>query len=75
MLCVAEDLVSWCIVCKSIWPYMFSVWLTYSITLSLFPGILTEVVSCRLTHWTPLVLLTSFNLFDCIGKVRLLSIQ
>lgn len=56
-------------VAKHAWPYMFSIGLAYFVTLCLFPGIESEVVSCRLHSWMPVILIAIFNLFDFIGKV------
>jgi len=49
---------------------MASICIVYFVTLSLFPGIESEIVSCRLGSWMPVVLIAVFNLFDFIGKVR-----
>jgi len=57
-------------VSKCVWPYMVSIGIVYFVTLSLFPGIESEIVSCRLGSWMPIVLIAVFNLFDFIGKVR-----
>ena len=57
-------------VSKRIWSYMASICIVYFVTLSLFPGIESEIVSCRLGSWMPIVLIAVFNLFDFIGKVR-----
>jgi len=48
---------------------MVSICVVYFVTLSLFPGIESEIVSCRLGSWMPVVLIAVFNLFDFIGKV------
>ena len=57
-------------VAKTVWPYMISICLAYFVTLCLFPGIESEVPSCRLLSWMPVILIGIFNLFDFIGKVR-----
>ena len=57
-------------VAKTVWPYMISMCLAYFFTLCLFPGIESEVPSCRLLSWMPVILIGIFNLFDFIGKVR-----
>ena len=49
---------------------MISIGLAYFVTLCLFPGIESEIISCRLHSWMPIILITIFNLFDFIGKVR-----
>ncbi|CAM1318640.1 SLC29A4 (predicted) [Pycnogonum litorale] len=56
-------------VTKLIWPYMLSIGLAYFITLCLFPGIESEVHSCRLRSWMPVILMAIFNLCDFIGKI------
>ncbi|CAH2091172.1 unnamed protein product [Euphydryas editha] len=56
-------------VARAIYPYMVSIGLVYFTTLSLYPGIASEVPSCRLGSWMPIVLMSSFNLFDFIGKI------
>ena len=52
-----------------IWPYMLSIGLAYFVTLCLFPGIESEVLSCKLQSWMPVILIAIFNVFDFIGKV------
>ncbi|KAG7157014.1 Equilibrative nucleoside transporter 4-like [Homarus americanus] len=54
---------------RNVWQYMFSIALAYFVTLCLYPGIETEVVSCRLHSWMPVVMMATFNLFDFIGKI------
>ncbi|XP_073967073.1 equilibrative nucleoside transporter 4-like, partial [Choristoneura fumiferana] len=56
-------------VARSIYPYMVSIGLVYFTTLSLYPGIASEVPSCRLGSWMPIILMSAFNLFDFIGKI------
>ncbi len=56
-------------VARTIWPYMICISFAYFITLCLFPGIESEVPSCRLLSWMPVILIGIFNLFDFIGKV------
>lgn len=57
-------------VARAIYPYMVSIGLVYFTTLSLYPGIASEVPSCRLGTWMPIVLMSAFNFFDFIGKVK-----
>ena len=59
--------------CHRIWPYMFSIFLAYLVTLSLFPGIESEIQSCSLGDWMPVVLMTIFNFMDLIGKVQIMK--
>lgn len=54
---------------RSVWQYMLSIALAYFVTLCLYPGIETEIVSCYLHSWMPVVMMAIFNLFDFIGKV------
>ncbi|XP_071550430.1 equilibrative nucleoside transporter 4 [Panulirus ornatus] len=56
-------------VSRNIWQYMLSIALAYFVTLCLYPGIETEVVSCSLRSWMPVIMMALFNLFDFIGKV------
>ncbi|XP_013190869.2 equilibrative nucleoside transporter 4 [Amyelois transitella] len=56
-------------VARAIYPYMVSIGLVYFTTLSLYPGIASEVPSCRLDDWMPIVLMSSFNFFDFVGKI------
>ncbi|KAL0822560.1 hypothetical protein ABMA28_004602 [Loxostege sticticalis] len=56
-------------VARAIYPYMVSIGLVYFTTLSLYPGIASEVPSCRLGSWMPIVLMSAFNFFDFIGKI------
>lgn len=56
-------------VARAIYPYMVSIGLVYFTTLSLYPGIASEVPSCRLGTWMPIVLMSAFNFFDFIGKI------
>ena len=48
---------------------MLSIGLAYFVTLCLFPGIESEVVSCRLGTWMPVIMMAAFNTSDVIGKV------
>lgn len=54
---------------KRVWPYMVSLGMAYFVTLLLFPGIESQINSCRLKSWTPVILMAIFNLFDFIGKI------
>ncbi|XP_023221379.1 equilibrative nucleoside transporter 4-like [Centruroides sculpturatus] len=56
-------------VAKCVWPYMLCIALAYFVTLCLFPGIESEIVSCRLRSWMPVILMAIFNFFDFIGKI------
>lgn len=56
-------------VARTVWPYMLSISLAYCVTLCLFPGIESEIISCRLHSWMPVILMAIFNAADFIGKV------
>ncbi|XP_075161935.1 equilibrative nucleoside transporter 3 [Haematobia irritans] len=55
-------------VAQSIYPYMVCIALAYCVTLSLYPGIESEIVSCSLGTWMPVLLMFTFNTSDLIGK-------
>ena len=65
----SEGLITRYEVSRSVWPYMLSIGLAYFVTLCLFPGIESEVVSCRLGTWMPVIMMAAFNTSDVIGKV------
>lgn len=49
--------------------YGFGIMLIYVVTLSIFPGYITEDVHSQLLKdWYPVLLITSFNVFDLVGK-------
>ncbi|EFJ45212.1 hypothetical protein VOLCADRAFT_94371 [Volvox carteri f. nagariensis] len=51
------------------WALCGSLFLTYTVTLSIFPGFLAEDVhSAQLGDWYPILLITAFNLADLVGK-------
>ncbi|XP_023327092.1 equilibrative nucleoside transporter 4 [Eurytemora carolleeae] len=56
-------------VCSKIVPHMLGIGLTYAVTLSLFPGIESEISSCRFGDWMPVFLIAAFNISDLLGKV------
>lgn len=56
-------------VAHAIYPYMACIALAYCVTLSLYPGIESEIISCSLGSWMPVLLMFTFNLSDVIGKV------
>ncbi|EGI59483.1 Equilibrative nucleoside transporter 4 [Acromyrmex echinatior] len=41
----------------------------YFITLCLYPGIVSEIISCKFESWMPVILMTAFNASDLLGKV------
>lgn len=58
---------------KSIWPYMLSIACTYFVTLSLFPGVESEMIDCQWREWLPIILMALFNIFDVCGKIIALT--
>ncbi|XP_006817688.2 equilibrative nucleoside transporter 4-like [Saccoglossus kowalevskii] len=54
---------------RTIWPYMLSIGMAYFVTLCLFPGVESEVISCNLGDWMPIILMALFNGCDFIGKI------
>lgn len=56
-------------VAQTIYPYMVCIALAYCVTLSLYPGIESEILSCNLQGWMPILLMFMFNTSDVIGKV------
>ena len=49
---------------------MGSIGLAYFVTLCLYPGIMSEIISCKLESWMPVILMTAFNASDVLGKVQ-----
>lgn len=43
----------------------------YFVTLCLYPGIVSEIISCEFGSWMPVILMALFNLMDLVGKVSL----
>ncbi|XP_055694429.1 equilibrative nucleoside transporter 4 [Lutzomyia longipalpis] len=56
-------------VAHAIYPYMVCIALAYCVTLSLYPGIESEIVSCALGSWMPVLLMFTFNTADVLGKI------
>lgn len=56
-------------VAQAIYPYMVCISLAYCVTLSLYPGIESEIISCNLKSWMPVLLMFTLNTSDVIGKV------
>lgn len=54
---------------KAIHPYMISICLVYFATLCLYPGIASEIVSCNLGTWMPVLMMAIFNGADLLGKM------
>ncbi|KAG0476710.1 hypothetical protein HPP92_013087 [Vanilla planifolia] len=54
---------------RSIKWHGFGVFLIYVVTLSIFPGYITEDVHSKaLKDWYPIILITGYNVFDLVGK-------
>ncbi|XP_076238806.1 equilibrative nucleoside transporter 3 [Calliopsis andreniformis] len=56
-------------VSKIIFPYMASIGIAYFVTLCLYPGIMSEIISCKFGSWMPVILMTAFNASDVLGKL------
>ncbi|XP_050058573.1 equilibrative nucleoside transporter 4 isoform X2 [Aphis gossypii] len=56
-------------VSKIIWKQMLAIFLCYFVTLSIYPGVLSDLVSPRFGTWMPVLVMTVFNLFDLMGKL------
>ena len=54
---------------QQIWKYTVAITSIYVVTLSLFPGFLTELKSPLLGSWFPVVLTSAMNLTDFVGKM------
>ncbi|KAK9679137.1 Nucleoside transporter [Popillia japonica] len=54
---------------KIIYQYMLSICLVYFATLCLYPGIASEIISCNLGTWMPILMMAIFNGADLLGKV------
>ncbi|XP_057493338.1 equilibrative nucleotide transporter 1-like [Actinidia eriantha] len=58
----------WDIICRVKWCG-FGVLIIYVVTLSIFPGYITEDVHSQvLKDWYPVLLITGYNVFDLVGK-------
>ncbi|XP_078723357.1 equilibrative nucleoside transporter 4 [Lampetra fluviatilis] len=55
-------------VSRLLWPYMSAIAITYLISLTVYPGLLSEVRSCELGEWMPIMLMALFNYADLLGK-------
>ena len=54
---------------------MISIACTYFVTLSLFPGVESEMINCQWREWLPITLMALFNMFDVFGKIAALAGQ
>ncbi|XP_012991465.1 equilibrative nucleoside transporter 4 isoform X3 [Esox lucius] len=57
------------VVTRVIWAYMLSIAVTYSITLCLFPGLVSEIRNPTLGEWLPILIMATFNMADFVGKI------
>lgn len=58
-------------IAKKIWLMALSVFLTFVVTIGLFPGLVTNIPSSSknfMVEWLPVFLVLDFNLFDLIGR-------
>lgn len=53
-------------VARAIFPYMACIALAYCVTLALYPGLESEIISCNLKSWMPVLLMFTFNTTDVI---------
>mmetsp|Transcript_4240 Transcript_4240/g.8111 ORF Transcript_4240/g.8111 Transcript_4240/m.8111 type:complete len:547 (+) Transcript_4240:2159-3799(+) len=57
---------------RLVWKPALSAFLNFFITLSLFPGVLVDIPISKarfsIGNWLPIVLITVFNLSDCLGR-------
>uniref|UniRef100_UPI00358DF277 equilibrative nucleoside transporter 4 isoform X1 n=2 Tax=Myxine glutinosa TaxID=7769 RepID=UPI00358DF277 len=58
-----------CSVIRSLWPLGLTLSLTCLVTLSLFPGVTSEIRGCAPADWLPITLMAIFNLSDLVGKI------
>ncbi|KAG5674286.1 hypothetical protein PVAND_004265 [Polypedilum vanderplanki] len=56
-------------VARAIFPYMTCITLAYAVSLSVYPGLESEIISCNLKSWMPVLLMFTFNVADVIGKI------
>lgn len=52
-----------------IWPFISTIIIVYLVTLTIFPGIESEIYSCRFGDWFPIILMAVFNMTDFFGKL------
>jgi solute carrier family 29 (equilibrative nucleoside transporter), member 4 len=55
-------------VARAIFPYMTCIALAYCVTLALYPGLESEIISCNLKTWMPVLLMFCFNTCDVIVR-------
>ena len=54
-----------------IWRLLVAVLGTYCITLLVFPGLVSLVQHCSIADWTPILLVSVFNVTELIAKVAI----
>lgn len=59
-------------VIAQIWQLLVAVSFTFFITLLVFPGLVSLVQHCSIGDWTPILLVTVFNVPDLLAKVMLM---
>jgi solute carrier family 29 (equilibrative nucleoside transporter) protein 4 len=59
-------------VAKAIFPYMTCIALAYCVTLALYPGLESEIISCNLKTWMPVLLMFTFNTTDVIVRIQII---
>lgn len=64
-----------CGIARAVYPFMVCIALTYVVTVSVHPSIVTEIISCNLEEWMPMLLLFVFATSDVVGKVRLQDLK
>ena len=66
------DISSYRMICAMTWKQLISTFVTFFITLSLFPGTVAAIRSTSskiMTSWMPVILITTFNAADCLGRI------
>ena len=56
-----------------IWQLLVAVFVCFFVTLLVFPGLVSLVQHCGIGDWTPILLVTVFNVPDLIAKVTVIS--
>ena len=55
---------------RRVWKLVVTVYMVFFVTLTVFPGITSEVQYCKVGDWMPIILIATFNLSDCVSRVR-----
>ena len=71
--CCPESVREKVLAIRSVWKLVITVYIVFFVTLAVFPGISSEVQYCTVGDWMPIILITTFNLSDCVSRVRGLS--